>query len=126
MLLVALFAATALILIVAGTYGVMSYAVSQRTHEIGVRVALGADKARVFRLFLTRAARQIVPGLGLGVAGALAASTVTGSMVYGISALSPPYLVAAVGVMIPVAVVAIIVPVLRATQVNPVEALRTE
>jgi putative ABC transport system permease protein len=126
MLLVGLFAATALILIVAGTYGVMSYAVSQRTHEIGVRVALGADKAGVFRLFLTRAARQIVPGLGLGVAGALAASTVTSSMVYGISALSPVHLLAAVGVMIPVAFVAILVPVLRATQVNPVEALRTE
>jgi len=126
MLLMGLFAATALILIVAGTYGVMSYAVSQRTHEIGVRVALGADKAGVFRLFLASAAHQVVPGLGLGVAGALAASTVTSSMVYGISALSPVHLLAAVGVMIPVAFVAILVPVLRATQVNPVEALRTE
>lgn len=126
MLLVGLFAATALILIVAGTYGVMSYAVSQRTHEIGVRVALGADRAGVFRLFLTRAAGHVVPGLGLGVVGALAASTVTRSMVYGISALSPLSLLAAAGVMIPVALAAIIVPVLRATRVDPVEALRAE
>jgi predicted permease len=126
MLLVSLFAATALILIVAGTYGVMSYAVSQRTHEIGVRVALGADRKGVARLFLTRAARQVLPGLGVGLVGALAASTITRSMVYETSAMSPLYLVGAAAMMLPVALAATLVPVLRATQVNPVQALRTD
>jgi predicted permease len=126
MLLVGLFAATALILIVAGTYGVMSYSVSQRTHEIGVRVALGADSAFVFRHFLARAGRLLVPGLLLGLLGALAASTVTRSMVYGVSALNPLYVAAAVAVMIVVAFAAITVPVLRATRVDPVQALRME
>jgi ABC-type antimicrobial peptide transport system permease subunit len=126
MLMVGLFAAASLILIVAGTYGVMSYAVSQRTHEIGVRVALGADKARVFRHFLARAGRLLAPGLLLGLAGAVAASALTRSMVFGVSALNPLYVAAAVGVMMVVAFAAILVPVLRATGVDPVRALRTE
>jgi predicted permease len=125
-LLVGLFAATALTLIVAGTYGVMSYSVSQRTHEIGVRVALGADRAFVFRHFLARAGHLLGPGLLLGLLGALAASTVTRSMVFGVSALNPLYVAAAAVVMIVVAFAAITVPVLRATRVDPVQALRTE
>jgi len=125
-LLVGLFAATALILIVAGTYGVMSYTVSQRTHEIGVRVALGADKERVLRHFLARAGRLFLPGLLVGLLGALAASTMTQSMVYGVSTLSPSYTVTAAGVMLIVAFAAIAVPVLRAARVDPVKALRTE
>ena len=126
MLLVGLFAVAALILIVAGTYGVMSYAVSQRTQEIGVRVALGANKALVFRHFLARAGRLFVPGLVVGLLGALAASTLTRSLVYGVGALNPLYVAAAVAVMIAVAFAAITVPVLRATRIDPVQALRTE
>ncbi len=126
MLLVGLFAAAALILIVAGTYGVMSYAVSQRTHEIGVRVALGADKALVFRHFLARAGRLFVPGLIVGLFGALAASTLTRSLVYGVGAMNPLYVAAAVVVMMVVAFAAISVPVLRATRIDPVQALRAE
>lgn len=126
MLLVGLFAVAALILIVAGTYGVMSYAVSQRTHEIGVRVALGADKALVFRHFLARAGRLFVPGLVVGLLGALAASTLTQSLVYGVGALNPLYVAAAVVVMMLVSFSAISVPVLRATRIDPVRALRAE
>jgi hypothetical protein len=126
MLLVGLFAVAALILIVAGTYGVMSYAVSQRTHEIGVRVALGADKVLVFRHFLVRAARLFVPGLVVGLLGALAASTLTQSLVYGIGALNPLYVAAAVVVMMVVSFTAISVPVVRATRIDPVRALRAE
>ena len=126
MLLISLFAATALILIVAGTYGVMSYAVSQRTHEIGVRIALGADKVLVLRHFLTRAARLFGPALVLGLLGTLAASALTRSMVFGVSALNPFYVAAAIGTMIVVTSAAITVPVLRATRVNPVEALKAE
>jgi len=126
MMLVGLFAATALILIVAGTYGVMSYAVSQRTHEIGVRVALGADNRLVLRHFAVRALWLLGPGILLGLLGALAATSITSSMVYGISALNPLYVLAAAAVMLVVAFAAISVPVLRATRVDPVEALRAE
>ena len=126
MLLIGLFAGTALILIVAGTYGVMSYAVSQRVHEIGVRIALGADNALVFRHFYARAARLFGPGLILGILGAVGASVLMRSMVFGVSALNP-YLVAAAAVaMVVVTSIAITVPVLRATRVNPVEALKAE
>ena len=126
MLLIALFAATALTLIIAGTYGVMSYSVSQRTHEIGVRMALGADRTLVFRHFLSRAARLFGPGLMIGLVGSIAASTLTRSMVFGVSALNPIYVVAAVGAMVVVTAAAITIPVLRATRVNPVEALKAD
>ena len=126
MLLMTLFAATALALIIAGTYGVMSYSVSQRTHEIGVRMALGADKALVIRHFLTRSARLFGPGLVLGLVGSLAASTLTRSMVFGVSPLNPIFVAAGVGAMIIVTSAAVTVPVLRATRVNPVEALKAE
>jgi ABC-type antimicrobial peptide transport system permease subunit len=126
MLLVGLFAATALLLIVAGTYGVISYAVSQRTHEIGVRMTLGANKSRVMRLFLIRVAVLVGVGLLLGALGAFAASVVTRSMVYGISALSPLHMAAAAGVMVLVAASAILVPVKRATGVDPLVAMQSE
>jgi ABC-type antimicrobial peptide transport system permease subunit len=124
--LVGLFAATALILIVAGTYGVLAYAVSQRTHEIGVRMTLGADKAGVMRLFLLRAGALVGLGLGLGILGTWAASRLTTSMVFGISPMSPLHMAAAAGVMILVGLAATTVPVMRATGVDPLEALRAE
>lgn len=126
MLLVTLFAVTALILIVAGTYGVVSYAVSQRTHEIGVRMTLGAAKGNVAWLFLRRLGFLVGPGLVIGIFGAWAASALTGSLVYGISALSPGLLTGAAGVMILVAGSATVVPVARATGVDPLEALRVD
>jgi len=126
MLLVTLFAVTALILIVAGTYGVISYAVSQRTHEIGVRMTLGAAKGNVAWLFLRRLGFLVGPGLVIGIFGAWAASALTGSLVYGISALSPGFLTGAAGVMILVAGSATVVPVARATGVDPLEALRVD
>jgi putative ABC transport system permease protein len=126
MLLVGLFAATALLLIVAGTYGMMSYAVSQRTHEIGVRVALGADRAGVLRLFVYRAARMLAPGFAFGIFGTFSVSVITRRMVFGINALNPLYVTTAVGIMLLVSAVAIAVPVLRAMRVDPVEALRSE
>jgi predicted permease len=126
MLLVSLFAATALLLIVAGTYGVMSYGDSQRIHEIGVRMTLGAHKGRVTSLFLGRAGVLVFFGLVVGAFGAWAASRLVASMVYGIGALSPLYLGAAAAVMVLVALGATLVPVRRATAVDPLEALRVE
>ena len=126
MLLVSMFAGTALLLVVAGTYGVMSYGVSQRTHEIGVRMTLGAQKGRVMGLFLVRASLLLGIGLALGAVATWAASRVTVSMVYGISALSPLHMAAAALVMIVVAMGATLVPVRRATAVDPLDALRVE
>lgn len=126
MSLMTLFAATALALIVAGTYGVMSYTVSQRTHEIGVRMALGADKRLVVRHFLIRSARLFGPGLAIGLVGSLAASALTRSMVFGVSPLSPVHAACAISSLIIVTSAAITVPVLRAARVNPVEALKME
>ncbi|MFC1790945.1 FtsX-like permease family protein, partial [Gemmatimonadota bacterium] len=126
MTLVALFAAMALLLIVAGIYGVMSYGVSQRTHEIGVRMTLGADKARVMGLFMHRVATLFGIGLTLGIVGAVVVAVITRSMVYGISPLSPLHMAAAAGVMILVALAATLIPVVRATGVDPLVSLRSE
>jgi predicted permease len=126
MLLVVLFAATALLLIVAGTYGVLSYGVSQRTHEIGVRMTLGANKGKVTALFLTRVGLFLLIGLGIGLFGAWATSALTRSMVFGVSPLNLMHMAGAAGVMILVAMAATLVPVLRATGVDPLEALRAE
>jgi ABC-type antimicrobial peptide transport system permease subunit len=125
-LLVGLFALTALVLNVAGLYGVMSNAVTQRTHEIGVRIALGSDRARVFRLFLVGASRQVLAGLAVGLAGALAAAITMRSMVYGVSVWNPAFVLAAAGVVVLTAFAAIVFPVRRAARVNPVQALRAE
>ena len=126
MMLVGMFAATALLLIVAGTYGVVAFSVSQRVHEVGVRMALGADRGRVMRLFMRRATWLFVPGLFLGLIGSMSAAGLTRSRVYGISALSPTYLVAAGVIMLLVGVAATAIPVVRATRVDPLEALRAE
>jgi predicted permease len=126
MLLVVLFAATALLLIVAGTYGVLSYGVSQRTHEIGVRMTLGANKGKVTALFLTRVGLFLLIGLGTGLFGAWATSALTRSMVFGVSPLNLMHMAGAAGVMILVAMAATLIPVLRATGVDPLEALRAD
>ena len=126
MLLVSLFAVTALLLIVAGTYGVVSYSVSQRTHEIGVRMTLGADRSRVAVLFLKRVGVLIAPGMAFGLLGSLAISLTVRHMVYGISPLSPFHMGLAAGVMILVSLAATVVPVLRATGVDPLDALRVD
>ena len=125
-LLVILFAATALLLIVTGTYGVLSYGVSQRTHEIGVRMTLGAHKPKIVRLFLSRAGILVTVGLGAGLLGAWGASSITRSMVYGIKPLNLLHAATAGGILVLVALVATLVPVRRATRVDPLEALRID
>ncbi len=126
MILVSLFAATAMILVIAGTYGVMSYYVSRRTHEIGVRVALGADSYKVLRLFLFHGLRLVGVGVVIGIAVAIASAMVTSSWLYGVSPFSPMVLAGGALFMISIALAAISVPVFRATRVDPIEALRIE
>ena len=125
-LLVTLFAVTALILVVGGTYGVMSYYVSQRTHEVGVRVALGADSGKVLRLFLRQGLRLILLGLAIGLVGSVLSASLTSSLAYGISPLNPLFMAGGALIMTLLALAAITVPVFRAVRVDPNQALRTE
>jgi predicted permease len=120
------FAATALLLGVVGLYGVIAYSVSQRTREIGVRMALGAEHRSVYRLILKEAGSLTAVGIGLGAVGSIAAATLARKLLFGVSSWDVQTLVAVAAVLGIAAVVASFVPARRAASVNPVEALRTE
>jgi predicted permease len=119
-------AAIALAIATVGIYGVMSYAVSQRTHEIGVRVALGATAHRVVRLVLGQTALLGVLGALIGLTAALALTGALRQVLFGTSPNDPVVLAAVTAVLMAVALLASLVPVRRALRVNPVEALRAE
>jgi ABC-type antimicrobial peptide transport system permease subunit len=124
-LLLGLFALLALILSLVGIYAVMSYAVTQRTQEIGVRVALGATTGDVVRLVVGRSAVLVACGLGAGLIFSWILTRFLSSLLFGVSATD---LVTYSGVSLVLAAVALIasyVPAHRAARVNPVEALRT-
>jgi putative ABC transport system permease protein len=124
--LLAIFAALGLTLAVVGVYGVMSNAVAQRTHEIGVRKALGADSRDVLRLVFRFGARFILPGIGIGVAASLGATRILGSQLWGVSPDDPVALVSVVMLLLAVGFLACWVPARRAMKVDPVVALRYE
>ncbi len=124
--LVGLFAATALLLSVGGLYGVVAYSVSQRTREIGVRMALGAERAAVYRLILTEAGRLTVFGVLLGLMCSFGAATLLRNLLFGVRAWDAPTLAAVAAVLGFSALLASYIPARRAAGVNPVEALRTE
>ena len=129
MLLLALFAATALILSAIGIYGVMAYFVSQRTHEFGVRIALGATPADVIRLVLGQGVRLAAAGVTVGVVGAvllLRATQAVTSQLYGVDAKDPLTFVALSATLTIVALLACYVPARRAIRVDPITALRYE
>ena len=126
MLLLSVFAGVALLLASVGIYGMVGFAVSQRTHEVGVRMALGACGGDVLGLVLRETMRPGVIGLGTGIAGAAMVSHILSSMLFGLSALDP---VTYLGVSTFLAVVALLagyVPARRATKVDPMVALRHE
>ena len=116
----------ALLLGVVGLYGVIAYSVSQRTREIGVRMALGAEHGSVYRLILKEAGWLISVGIGLGTVGVVAAATLARTLLFGVSSWDVQTLVAVAVVLGIAAVAASFVPARRATSMNPVEALRTE
>ncbi len=120
------FAVLALVLSVVGLYGVIAYSVSQRTREIGVRMALGAQRSSVYGMVLGEAGRLIAVGLVLGMAAAIGAATLMGKLLFDVAAWDAPTLIA-VAVMLTVATLAAsYLPARRAANVNPTEALRAE
>jgi len=123
-LLLAAFAAVALALAALGTYGVISFGVSQRRKEIGVRVALGATRQSVVRLVVGQGIALAVAGCVIGVAGALATTGVLRSLLYGVEPSDPVTLVLIVGLLVTAVIVASWLPARRAASVDPSEALR--
>jgi len=120
------FAAVAWLLGVIGFYGVVAYSVSQRTREIGVRMALGAERRTVHRLILGEAGRLTIVGVLLGLLGSVAAAALMGDVLFGVRSWDVPTLAAVTVVLALSALVASYIPARRAASVNPVEALRAE
>src|SRR5688500_12049545 len=124
MLLLAVFAVVALFLAAVGLYGVVAYAVSQRTQEIGLRMAIGAQRQDVLRMVLSGGMKLAVAGIVLGVVAALALSRYLQSLLFGVTPLDPWSYVATAGVLLAVSALACYVPARRATTVDPLVALR--
>ena len=122
----AAFAALAILLAAVGIYGVMSYAVTQRTREIGIRMALGAGRREVLRLVLRQGFMMVTVGVLLGVTGALMLTRVLRTLLFGVSATDPGVFTAIVALLSLTACVATYVPAWRATRVDPLVALRIE
>jgi putative ABC transport system permease protein len=126
MTLVALFSGLALVLAALGLYGTLAYAVAQRTREIGIRLALGAQRAVVFRLILQRGMSLVGIGLGVGLSASLICGRLLANFLYGVGARDPLTLALVVFVLAAAALLACFLPARRATHVDPMIALRAE
>ena len=126
MLLLGIFASLALVLAAVGIYGVMSYSVAQRTHEIGIRMALGAQRGDVLKLTIGQGLRLVVTGVIIGLAAAFVLSRVMSSLLFGISPTDPLTFITISLVLVSVAILASYIPALRASRVDPMFALRYE
>jgi putative ABC transport system permease protein len=125
-LLLCCFGGVALLLAVVGLYGVLSYTVSHRTREIGVRIAIGAERNSVLGMVLKDGLPMVMAGLVLGIVGSLALTRLLESMLFGVGMRDPAIFASAPLILFAVAVIAMLIPARRATRVDPVEALRSE
>jgi putative ABC transport system permease protein len=125
-LLISIFAAIALLLAGVGIYGVMSYAVTQRTQEIGIRMALGAQREDIVRMVLRSGTIMALCGVGIGVLSALALARLITSLLFQTSAADPPTFSLVPLILLAVALAACYLPARRATRVDPIVALRYE
>ena len=124
--LLATFAVLALVLAAVGIYGVVSYSTRARTHEFGIRMALGADQSEVLREAMGRGLRLTVLGVGLGLAGSLGLTRLLEGLLFGVSARDPITFLVVGALLVAVALAATYLPARRATLVDPAVALRVE
>jgi putative ABC transport system permease protein len=125
-ILLSLFAVLALVITAFGISGVVALSVSQRTHELGVRMALGATPGNLLRMVLRQGLAPILIGVFLGIAGAVALSRVLSGLLYGVEPLDPFTYVVAAALSMVIAAVACVWPARRVTQIQPMIALRNE
>jgi putative ABC transport system permease protein len=126
MMLLGLFASMAVLLAALGIFGVVSYAVAQRSREIGIRMALGAHPGNVMRMVLGNAATLILAGIGIGLAGAMALSRLLSGLLFNLSPTDPPTLGSVALLLVVVSLLASYLPARQATQVDPLLTLRSE
>jgi hypothetical protein len=126
LLLLGIFAAMALLLAAIGIYGVMSYSVGQRTHEIGIRGALGASRGDILSLVLKQALRVAIAGIAVGIAAAFGLTRFLRAQLFGVTATDPLTFAAVPVILLVIALTAAYLPALRASRVDPITALRQE
>ena len=126
MILLAVFAALAVLLASIGIYGVISYLVGQQTKEIGIRLALGAQRGAVLQMVLSYGAKTALVGIGVGIGAAFGLTRVIANLLFGISAHDPLTFAGVATILLVVAVAASYIPARRAMRVDPIVALRYE